>query len=434
MPSLHSDLAACVWIPLFALRCEESRRPELAHKPTAVLSPEDSRRVWQVSPQARRQGVRPDMTIGQSIGLCGSLAVFEPDPIYYDDQFARLLMALSNISPVIEPVELGRVFVGVDGLEKLYGTPEQQLAAISVSAGWERSDAQVETGNNGIAPRPSASRSSHPVRTEIARMGWGRGKFVSWVAASRAKPGEGVVVRDGEEEKFLASQPIAVLPLDPDSHNRLWRLGLKNLGQLIALPESAVVSQFGREGRTAWRLAAGLVHDPVIGSEKPEPIVIGLDFPSPIADRTILANSIVRLIDQALRHPRRIGWRVHIARVRAALEQGASWMIEATLKDPSAERARIAAPLLVKLEQAPPQGAVENLTVEFTAFAPGTTELQLFAKDAQAAARAGRRRALRSAAGEIRTRLSRSLLYRVIEVHPWSRLPERRFALIDFDP
>jgi hypothetical protein len=38
------------------------------------------------------------MTIGQAIGLCGSLAVFEPDPIYYDDQFARLLMALSNIS------------------------------------------------------------------------------------------------------------------------------------------------------------------------------------------------------------------------------------------------------------------------------------------------------------------------------------------------
>src|SRR5206468_5900154 len=103
-------------------------------------------------------------------------------------------------------------------------------------------------------------------------------KFVAWVAASKAKPGENVVVRDGEEKEFLASQPIAVLPMDPDSHHRFWRLGLKTLGQLISLPESAVVSQFGREGRTAWRLAAGLVHDPVIGSEKPEPIVIALDF------------------------------------------------------------------------------------------------------------------------------------------------------------
>src|SRR6266571_207169 len=79
------------------------------------------------------------------------------------------------------------------------------------------------------------------------------------------------------------------------------------------------------------------------------------------------------------------------------------------------------------------RSAPQRLVVEFTAFVPGTAELQLFARDAQAAARAGRRRALRSAAQEIRLRLKRSLLYHVIEVQPWSRLPERRYALIDFD-
>ena len=78
--------------------------------------------------------------------------------------------------------------------------------------------------------------------------------------------------------------------------------------------------------------------------------------------------------------------------------------------------------------------AVERLAVEFTAFAPGSTDLQLFARDANAAARAGRRRALRTAAQEIKLRLKRSLLYHVIEVQPWSRLPERRYALIDFEP
>jgi len=76
---------------------------------------------------------------------------------------------------------------------------------------------------------------------------------------------------------------------------------------------------------------------------------------------------------------------------------------------------------------------VERLEVEFTAFAAGATELQLFARDAQAAARARRRRALRTAAQEIKLRVKRSLLYHVIEVQPWSRLPERRYALIDFD-
>ncbi|MGH7644868.1 MAG: hypothetical protein ACREMR_04705, partial [Gemmatimonadales bacterium] len=107
---------------------------------------------------------------------------------------------------------------------------------------------------------------------------------------------------------------------------------------------------------------------------------------------------------------------------------------EVTLKDPSADRDRIAAPLTVRLEQAPPTGAVERLAVDFLAFTPGTTELQLFARDAASAARAGRRRALRAAAQEIKTRFHRPLLHHVVEVQPWSRLPERRYALIDFEP
>ncbi len=83
---------------------------------------------------------------------------------------------------------------------------------------------------------------------------------------------------------------------------------------------------------------------------------------------------------------------------------------------------------------APPTKAVERLTVEFCSFAPGTTALQLFARDANAAARAGRQRALRYAVQEIKLRLRRSPLYHIIEVQPWSRIPERRYALIDYEP
>jgi hypothetical protein len=112
-----------------------------------------------------------------------------------------------------------------------------------------------------------------------------------------------------------------------------------------------------------------------------------------------------------------------------------------SLKDPTADAARIAAPLKTRLEQSPPTGGVERLVLEFTAFAPGTTELQLFARDAQAAARAGQQRALRHAAREVRMRMKGGQegrrganLFHVIEVQPWSRLPERRYALIDFEP
>jgi nucleotidyltransferase/DNA polymerase involved in DNA repair len=401
-----SSYAACCWIPLFALRCEEARHPKLAAQPCALLASDDLRRVWQVSPLARKAGVSAGLTISQAIGLCPTLRLCEPDPVHYDEQFARLLTALGTVSPVIEPTELGRVFVGMDGLEGLYGGPEGQVAALKDAVG----------------------------RVPSTRLGLGLGKFVSWVAATRARPGQAVIVRPGEEGKFLAAQPLAVLPLDPDSHRRLRQLGLKTLADLTALPEVAVVSQFGRAGRRLWRLAAGVLAEPVVGREVPEPIVVALTFFSPVTDLEMLTQALAQLVERALKHPRRIGWRVRVVRVRAALEHGTSWMIDAVLKEPSADRSRIIAPLNTRLALTPPMKAVERLAVEFTAFTPGTTELQLFECDANAAARAGRQRALQHAVQEIKLRLQRSPLYHIIEVQPWSRIPERRYALIDFEP
>ena len=266
------------------------------------------------------------------------------------------------------------------------------------------------------------------------RVGWGTGKFTAWVAASRAKPGEAVIVPSGGEGKFLASQPIAVLPLDPDTHRRLRQLGIRTLGALAALPEEAVTAQFGAVGRKLWRLAAGQTVEPVVGGVAPEPIVAALTFFTPVGERDLIERAIDQLIARALKDPRRIGWRVQAVRLVAEVEGGRSWLADILLKDPTADAARIVAPLRTRLEQAPPAGAVTRLVLELTAFAPGTTELQLFARDAVAAARAGQQRALANAAREIRQRLKRIYLYHVIEVQPWSRLPERRYALIDFEP
>ena len=431
--ALTSTHAACVWIPLFALRAEERRKPELHGKPTAVLSAEDSRRLWQVSPHARHVGVKPGMTVSQAIGLCPMLTLLEADPVHYDELFSRLLLKLGDVSPVVEPMELGRVYVGVDGLERLFGRPEQVLEVIDGGLGeaWVVEGGRCRSGGDGERGDGTAERRNCEV---VWRLGWARGKFPSWVAATRAKPGNPVVVPNDQLAEFLKAQRIGALPLEADTHRRLWQLGLRLLGDLAALPEQAVVSQFGREGLLAWRLAAGAIVEPVIGKETPPPILASMDFPTPIVDQGIIANTIGKLTDQALRHPRRIGWRVRSVRVRATLEHGSSWMIDAVLKDPSASRTHIAAPLIVKLGQSPPTGGVQHLTVEFTAFVRGTKELQLFARDAAAAARTGQRRALRWAAREIKTRLKQSMLHHIIEVHPWSRIPERRYALIDFDP
>jgi nucleotidyltransferase/DNA polymerase involved in DNA repair len=416
--SSTSSLAACVWIPLFPLRCEEARQGGLANYPTALLAPDTTRKLWQVSSLARHAGVKPGMTVSQAIGLCPTLRLIEPDPVHYDECFARLLAALNEVSPVIESGDLGLAYVGADGLEGIFGSPGKIIAAIRLTVG--RSDGRT------------------------VRLGFGQGKFVAWVAASRSKPDEAVIVPMGAERAFLASQPISVLPLDSSVHRRLRLLGIRTLGALAALPEEAVTAQFGAVGRRLWRLAAGRIAEPVEGRIAPEPIVAALTFFTPVGERELLGHSLDQLIARALKHPRRIGWRVHAVRLRADLESGVgdgnaptrSWLANILLKDPTADAGRIGAPLKIRLEQSPPTGAVERLILEFTAFAPGTTELQLFARDAQAAARAGQQRALQSAAREIRMRVQggRANLYHVIEVQPWSRLPERRYALIDYEP
>src|SRR5438477_7810028 len=269
------------------------------------------------------------MTVSQAIGLGPALKLCEPDPVHYDAQFSRLLTALGQVSPVIEPAELGRAYVGTDGLEGLYGGPEEIVEAI------ERGTRNAECGT---AQESSLACSDFRVPGPAFRVGWGRGKFVSWVAASRAKPGGAVIVRSGEEGRFLAAQPLAVLPLDADTHRRLRQLGIRTLGALAALPEEAVVSQFGRAGRRLWLLAAGRIAERVVGRVAPEPIVAALAFFAAVGERELPAHALDRLIERALRCPRRSGGRVQVVRARAELEPGASWLGEATLKDASADR------------------------------------------------------------------------------------------------
>ena len=179
-PHLTSDAAACCWIPLFPLRCETARQPELASLPVALVGPDDARRVWQLSPLARHAGVKPGMTVSQAIGLCPALKLCEPDPVHYDAQFSRLLAALGQVSPVIEPAELGRAFVGTDGLEGLYGGPasiieEMQLRIVDCGLRIRRPRFQSAIRNpksaitctapqtsNTIFPRTSSPKNRFP--------------------------------------------------------------------------------------------------------------------------------------------------------------------------------------------------------------------------------------------------------------------------------
>src|SRR5260221_2536219 len=105
-PHLKSDSAACCWIPLFALRSELARRPELAALPVALLAPDTATtpRVWQGAPLAPRAGGKTGMTGSQAIGLCPPPEMWEPRPGPYDEQFSPLPPAPLTRNPLLQPL------------------------------------------------------------------------------------------------------------------------------------------------------------------------------------------------------------------------------------------------------------------------------------------------------------------------------------------
>src|SRR5947199_8294206 len=70
-PHLTSESAACCWMPLFALRSELARRPELASHPVALGARATARtpRVRDVTAPVRHSGAMPGMPVSQVIGL-----------------------------------------------------------------------------------------------------------------------------------------------------------------------------------------------------------------------------------------------------------------------------------------------------------------------------------------------------------------------------
>src|SRR2546429_4245613 len=94
-PHLASDSAACCWIPLFALRCETARRPELASLPVALVAPDTTRtpRVWQGAPLAPPGGGKPGWSWSRAIWRLPALPLGGPQPRQYREQLSRLSVA-----------------------------------------------------------------------------------------------------------------------------------------------------------------------------------------------------------------------------------------------------------------------------------------------------------------------------------------------------
>lgn len=392
---------ACVSIPHFALRVEVLERPELDGRPLVLATPPGGRNlVDDCTLEAVAAGIRPGLSLREVTALCPDAVVVQPNPVRDAAVFERIVTRLEGLSPLVEPAAPGCCYVDLRGLDRHYGSPERAAARLLQAV------PPLLRPRAGIAP----------------------GKFAARVAAGQAAPGGWHIVAPEDVATFLADKPIDWLPLPPDMLRRLERLGLRTMRDLAELPAHAVQARFGPEGRRAWELAQGLDSDPVRPRERAESVVVELSLPAPATSRDALMIALRQLVTRAFARPALHGRGVRQARLRAHLEGGRSWEHVATLREP-AGRERLIDALGHRLQAVTLPAPLEALTLELTGLtAVAAHQETLFGT------RPRRARQLIEAIRQLKQRYGTSPIYRVVEVEPWSRIPERRRALISFDP
>jgi protein ImuB len=393
-------MIACLVIPGFELRAALRRRPRLALNPAALAPPEGAEPLLgPVTAVAEAAGVKAGMRLGEALALCPPLVLVEPDPQGAEREWEEILRRLEDAGIAVSPADPGTVFFATDGVERLYGGVEPALkrALAAVGPSWD------------------------------ARVGAAERKFAALAAAHVAGPGQLLVVSDVHTREFLAPLPLDLLPLRGDQQQELKELGVRRLGELAGLPGGAVAERLGPDGRRAWSLARGGERRRVRGRRPPSELVEQLEFPEAVGNELTLRRAFNVLLDRLLTRPEREQRFARKIAIAARLVGGASWRRTLTLREPTIERDRLRAALAPKLAELP--APVLELRLELVELTESTgQQLEL----------------VQAAGAELDTRLSEGLrqvrastgpgsVNTVVEVAPWSRIPEARALFVPRD-
>ena len=393
-------MIACIVIPGFELRAALRDRPGLALRP-AALAPEPGTEplLGPVTAAAEALGVRPGMRMGEALALGPALVLVEQDPAAAEQAWEEILRRLEDQGIAPDPAQPGCVYFQTNGVERLYGGLEGALrrALTAIGPSWD------------------------------ARIGAAERRFTALAAASIARPDQVLVVSDSESREFLAPLSLDLLPLEAGRQEELRELGVRRLGELAALPGGSVAERLGPDGTRAWKLAQGGRRDRVRGRRAPAELVEALEFPEAVGNELTLRRAFNTLVDRSLARPERADRFLRKVALSARLVGGGSWRRTATLRDPTADRDRIRLALAPKLAELP--APVTELRLELVELTEeGGRQLELVRPDGVEV-----RKRLRDGLRQVRAATGGGAVMNVVEVAPWSRIPEARALFVPRD-
>ena len=403
-------MVVCVLVPRFALLAALGDRRGLLGEPVA-LAPEPGRPqfVGDVAPAAEAFGIVPGMRVGEALARCPELRLVPPDPEGVRTSWSAALDRLERIGAAPESDRSGEAYFTADGLEKIHGGLEGVLRAT------RRALASAQPQENG-GPK--------------ARLGAAPSRFAAYAAAHRARPRRAEVVTPATVRAFLAPLPVSLLRARPELAGlpeTLDRLGVRTLGELAALSASALAERFGHPGLLGLDLAEGR-DTPLVPRRPSEPVVERLELPE-AASGFQLERALELLIARILARTERRGRTVRSLGVSARFVAGGTWRARATLREASADPARIRLALRPRLGELP--APADSLALEVEAFGPPAHDQgRLVEDDRGAAARRGR---VAEAVRQAQAAAGPGAALRVLEVDPDSRVPERRAMLAPYE-
>jgi protein ImuB len=339
------------------------------------------------------------MRITEALATCPELELVEQDPAGAEEEWERILRRLEDAGLAVEPVEPGCAYFETRGVERLAGGLQAALrrALDAVGDEWE----------------PRAGAASR--------------RFAALAAASVAPAGKAVVVDDGEANLFLEPLPVDLLPLSLERRLELSELGVKRLGELARLPGAAVADRLGSDGAEAWQLARGEGGATVAPRRPSAEIAETLEFPEPVANELTLARALAALVERLLARPERAGRAPRHLALAARLVGGGSWRRALTLREPTAESERLRSALAPKLAEIPAPAVSLRLELGELKDSVGTQAELVPPRGSRL------RERLKEGLSQVRASAGIDAICTVVEVAPWSRIPESRAILVPRD-
>lgn len=263
---MHIDMDA------FFAAIEQRDNPDLAGLPVIIGAMPGGRGVVSTcSYEARAFGVHSAMPISGAYRRCPQAVYLHPDMERYSAVSKEIMVLLTQISPVVEPVSIDEAYVDITGLERLWGTPREI----------------GEKTREIIKSRLSLT----------ASVGIGPNRMVAKIASDHQKPDGLTVVLPEQVLDFLAPMPVGTLRgVGKVMVEKLHRLGIHTVADLRSWPNKSLVKRFGEKGgEHLFCQARGIASDHVGSVQGRKSISKERTFGEDVADLEKLRSTLLNL-------------------------------------------------------------------------------------------------------------------------------------------